>query len=73
MLTKGVKMEWNDLNLENKFKTFRAYQQSKLANVLFSMELSKRYQGYYCLLLFIIGVFMLKLCFYKFDYFYQFF
>jgi hypothetical protein len=40
-------MNWGDLNLEKNapFKPFQAYKQSKLANVLFSMELKKKYQG----------------------------
>ena len=46
-LTKDTVMNWDDLNLEKNlpFKPFAAYKQSKLANVLFSMELARRFQG----------------------------
>jgi len=37
-------MNWDDLNREKNFQPFEAYQQSKLANVLFSLELSKRFK-----------------------------
>ena len=38
-------MNWNDLNLEKTFNTYLAYKQSKLANVLFTFELARRYKG----------------------------
>ena len=41
----GAIINWSDFSLENKFSTFRAYQQSKLANVLFTVELTKKLQG----------------------------
>ena len=36
-------MNWDDLNMENKFNPWQSYKQSKLANVLFALELSNRY------------------------------
>lgn len=39
------KMNWDDLMNEKDYHSFRVYQQSKLANVLFSRELSKRLLG----------------------------
>ena len=35
-------MNWDDLNLEKSFSAWTAYQQSKLANCLFTIELAKR-------------------------------
>jgi len=35
-------MVWDDLQLENDFSAFKAYAQSKLANVLFTRELARR-------------------------------
>jgi hypothetical protein len=57
---KDGKINWDELNMQNtkinkefiskfysekNFKPFVAYAQSKLANVLFSMELARRYKG----------------------------
>jgi len=39
-----IDINWDDLNLEKNFSSMKAYQQSKLANVLFSMELAKRFK-----------------------------
>jgi hypothetical protein len=39
-------MHWDDLNFEKTtYSAMGAYSQSKLANVLFSLELSKRLEG----------------------------
>ena len=38
-------INWDDLNSEKSYSPFRVYAQSKLANVLFSLELSKRLAG----------------------------
>ena len=38
-------MKWSDLNSEIHYDKREAYNQSKLANVMFTMELSKRLQG----------------------------
>ncbi len=38
-------MDWNDLNLENSYTAFKAYKQSKLANVLFTLALDKRFNN----------------------------
>jgi len=35
-----------DVNLENNYNPFRAYYQSKLANILFTRELSRRVKEY---------------------------
>jgi len=43
--TKMNKEIISKLYLEKKFNPYAAYAQSKLANVLFSMELAKRYKG----------------------------
>nr|XP_039268676.1 retinol dehydrogenase 12-like [Styela clava] len=39
------KIHWDDLNFEKKYDAQKAYGQSKLMNVLFSRELSKRLHG----------------------------
>lgn len=39
------KIRKHDLNSENSYNRYKAYFQSKLANVLFSRELSKRLEG----------------------------
>ena len=39
-------MQWDDLNWDKRtYSAFAAYQQSKLANVLFSAELSSKLEG----------------------------
>jgi NAD(P)-dependent dehydrogenase (short-subunit alcohol dehydrogenase family) len=45
MAHKGVKMNWDDLQSEKSYASFFAYRQSKLANCLFTFELSKRLKG----------------------------
>jgi NAD(P)-dependent dehydrogenase (short-subunit alcohol dehydrogenase family) len=39
------KIYFEDVNLRNNYKTFRAYAQSKLANILFTYELAERLKG----------------------------
>ncbi len=41
----SARLEFDDLQLERSYKRGRAYNQSKLANVLFSMELGRRLAG----------------------------
>ena len=41
----GVDMEFENLNGEQEYKAWKAYQKSKLANVLFSYELLKKVPG----------------------------
>jgi len=38
----SAKINWEDLNLKNNYSTFKAYAQSKLANIMFTYELAKR-------------------------------
>ena len=38
-------MNWNDLNAEKSYSPTFAYSQSKLANILFTRELSDRLRG----------------------------
>ena len=40
-----AKMNWDDLMLDNHYKGFTAYSQSKLANILFTKELARRLEG----------------------------
>ena len=42
---KGIKINFDDLQGEKKYSGWRAYQQSKLANILFTRELSRRLEG----------------------------
>src|SRR5690606_11415077 len=42
---RGVTMDFEDLQGRRKFKGFRAYSRSKLANVLFVRELARRLEG----------------------------
>ena len=41
----GCKMNFDDLQGETKYSPWRAYQQSKLANILFTRELARRLEG----------------------------
>jgi len=45
MAHKIGKINFSDLQLKQKFTPFRAYSQSKLANILFTVELSQRLHG----------------------------
>jgi hypothetical protein len=38
-------IKWNDINSLNLYSTLGAYCQSKLANVLFTIELAERLRG----------------------------
>jgi hypothetical protein len=38
-------MNWDDLNYEKSYSAFDCYGQSKLAQVLFTIELEKRLKG----------------------------
>jgi retinol dehydrogenase-12 len=40
-----AKMNWEDLNFEKGYSRWKAYGQSKLANILFTIGLSKRLKG----------------------------
>lgn len=43
---RGAKMDWADLGQERaRYRAFRAYGQSKLANLLFTYELARRLEG----------------------------
>ena len=42
---RGCELDFENLNGENKYSGWRAYQKSKLANILFTRELSKRLKG----------------------------
>jgi NAD(P)-dependent dehydrogenase (short-subunit alcohol dehydrogenase family) len=42
---RGPQLDFDDLNVENKFSFNRAYRQSKLANMLFMRALAKRLEG----------------------------
>ena len=43
---RGARMHWEDLQFANsRYKSFRAYGQSKLANILFTYELARRLDG----------------------------
>jgi len=38
----SAKINWEDLNLKNDYSTFKAYAQSKLANIMFTYELARK-------------------------------
>ena len=42
---RGAEVDFEDLQGEKKYSGFKAYQQSKLANVLFTYELARRLEG----------------------------
>jgi retinol dehydrogenase-12 len=42
---KGVSINFDDLQFKQKYSGWKAYQQSKLANILFTYELAKRIEG----------------------------
>ncbi len=41
----GGKMQWEDLNMDENYDRFSAYGQSKLASMLFTLELSRQLEG----------------------------
>ncbi len=43
--SRGGRINFDDLNMENGYNGWRAYAQSKLANILFTRELARRLQG----------------------------
>ena len=45
MAHERASMNWEDLNWEKNYDTFKAYCQSKLANILHAKELSSRLEG----------------------------
>ena len=42
---KGMKMNWDDLGFEKNYFSWTAYRHSKLANILFTIELAERLKG----------------------------
>lgn len=44
-LYESGKINWQDINMNNNYNPMNSYKQSKLANVLFTLELSKRFQN----------------------------
>jgi NAD(P)-dependent dehydrogenase (short-subunit alcohol dehydrogenase family) len=42
---RGCELDFDNLNGENKYSGWRAYQRSKLANILFTRELAKKLKG----------------------------
>ena len=43
---RGGKIHFDDLQLEKKFSPFKAYSQSKLANLMFGLELDRRFKDH---------------------------
>ncbi len=41
----GARINFDDLQMRSKYSAWRAYQQAKLANILFTRELARRVQG----------------------------
>lgn len=41
----GTRLNWQDIQLRRRYNPLRAYNQSKLANVLFTLEFNRRYAG----------------------------
>ena len=41
----GIDMNWDDLQNEKKFSGFGAYRQTKLGNILFTIELAEKLKG----------------------------
>ena len=46
--TKGVAINFDDIQFRQKYSGWKAYQQSKLANILFTYELARRIDGTKC-------------------------
>jgi NAD(P)-dependent dehydrogenase (short-subunit alcohol dehydrogenase family) len=42
---RGAKMNWDDLQATRRYRSFKVYGQSKLANILFTYELANRLKG----------------------------
>ena len=42
---KGVSIDFDDIELKQRYSGWKAYKQSKLANILFTYELSRRLEG----------------------------
>lgn len=42
---RGIEIRWKNIQLENDYNPIFAYRQAKLANILFTLELSKRLKG----------------------------
>jgi len=45
MAHERARMDWDDLQGERRYSTWKAYGQSKLANILFTRELARRLEG----------------------------
>lgn len=41
----GIDMNWDDLQSEKNYNLVFVYAQSKLANILFTVELARRFKG----------------------------
>ena len=45
MRTKGHTINFDDIQFKQKYSGWKAYKQSKLANILFTYELARRIEG----------------------------
>lgn len=41
----GARIDWNDLMSDRDYEPWKVYQKSKIANILFTIELAKRLKG----------------------------